>query len=191
MALKDINEQTTLREVICRQYALLSAIHACASKGIKTRNRLFYMVYHRSYNDYMSGKKQITSLVRDEKEKILQPRCCVYCGSMETLSIDHLFPRKRGGEDIAENLVLACRKCNSSKNDGDMVTWYRSRGQEVPLLLYRRYLKLVVKVLQEENLLDEKAFSVQKDLPFDLDNLYRNDNISVANAMIFTAPMME
>ena len=33
---------------------------------------------------------------------------CQYCGSREQLSIDHVMPRSRGGQDIWENVTTAC-----------------------------------------------------------------------------------
>ena len=40
---------------------------------------------------------------------------CVYCGSKQTLTIDHVFPRHRGGETTWENMVCSCLKCNNKK----------------------------------------------------------------------------
>ena len=40
---------------------------------------------------------------------------CVYCGSKSTLTIDHVFPRHRGGETTWENVVCCCLKCNNKK----------------------------------------------------------------------------
>jgi 5-methylcytosine-specific restriction endonuclease McrA len=40
---------------------------------------------------------------------------CVYCGSRETLTIDHVFPRSRGGETSWENVVTSCLRCNNKK----------------------------------------------------------------------------
>ena len=40
---------------------------------------------------------------------------CQYCGSKKHLSIDHVIPRCRGGEDTWENLVVACSSCNVKK----------------------------------------------------------------------------
>lgn len=52
-------------------------------------------------------KKNI--LKRDEN-------CCQYCGSHHSdLTIDHIIPRSRGGTDSWENLVAACKTCNSRK----------------------------------------------------------------------------
>ncbi len=42
---------------------------------------------------------------------------CVYCGSRETLTIDHVFPRHRGGENTWENVVCSCLKCNNKKGN--------------------------------------------------------------------------
>jgi 5-methylcytosine-specific restriction endonuclease McrA len=43
--------------------------------------------------------------------------CCLYCGSRHQLSIDHVIPRSRGGNDSWENLATACQKCNAKKGD--------------------------------------------------------------------------
>jgi 5-methylcytosine-specific restriction endonuclease McrA len=43
---------------------------------------------------------------------------CQYCGkkfSEQELTIDHVIPRERGGRNTWENLVTACRQCNSLK----------------------------------------------------------------------------
>jgi 5-methylcytosine-specific restriction endonuclease McrA len=41
---------------------------------------------------------------------------CQYCGLMGvTLTVDHIMPKSRGGEDSWENLVSACLRCNNMK----------------------------------------------------------------------------
>ena len=43
---------------------------------------------------------------------------CAYCGRADLpLTIDHIFPRSRGGDDSWENLVAACLPCNNRKGD--------------------------------------------------------------------------
>lgn len=42
---------------------------------------------------------------------------CLYCGSREKLTIDHVIPRSRGGDDSWENLVSACTSCNHRKGN--------------------------------------------------------------------------
>jgi len=58
---------------------------------------------------------------------------CVYCGSTAETSgahvhLDHLVPRSTGGQDVATNLVTACRSCNSARHDMPLATWCRLRG---------------------------------------------------------------
>ena len=42
---------------------------------------------------------------------------CQYCGSTSRLTIDHVFPKSRGGKDTWENLVAACVPCNNRKGN--------------------------------------------------------------------------
>ena len=41
---------------------------------------------------------------------------CQYCGGRAE-SIDHVHPRSRGGEHAWDNVVAACRRCNTLKRD--------------------------------------------------------------------------
>jgi DNA-directed RNA polymerase subunit RPC12/RpoP len=40
---------------------------------------------------------------------------CQYCGSKKNLTIDHVKPRSKGGNDTWTNLVTACSSCNVKK----------------------------------------------------------------------------
>jgi len=40
---------------------------------------------------------------------------CVYCGQKDKLCLDHAYPIALGGYDDVENLVCACKACNSGK----------------------------------------------------------------------------
>lgn len=42
---------------------------------------------------------------------------CLYCGSTNNLTIDHIVPRSRGGRDTWENLATSCNRCNVTKGD--------------------------------------------------------------------------
>ncbi len=41
---------------------------------------------------------------------------CQYCGAAAE-NIDHVIPRSRGGQHVWENVVAACRPCNTRKED--------------------------------------------------------------------------
>lgn len=45
---------------------------------------------------------------------------CQYCGAkvgMRSGTRDHVMPRSKGGPDVIENVVAACRRCNSAKDN--------------------------------------------------------------------------
>ena len=43
---------------------------------------------------------------------------CQYCGDKSSpLTIDHILPKGRGGQDSWENLVTACKFCNQKKGN--------------------------------------------------------------------------
>jgi hypothetical protein len=54
---------------------------------------------------------------------------CAYCGKTpiddKSLTIDHVKPRSRGGEDRTRNCIPACRRCNHAKGSEEWMAWYR------------------------------------------------------------------
>jgi len=40
---------------------------------------------------------------------------CQYCGSKSALTLDHIIPKSRGGQDSWDNLVTCCNPCNNKK----------------------------------------------------------------------------
>lgn len=92
-----------------------------------------------------SGRRAIVLLLKDRAEVLSEctirlksyiriPRCkvsrekptkagiynrdgqkCQYCGSTKSLTIDHVHPKSRGGEDSWENMVVCCSSCNVRK----------------------------------------------------------------------------
>jgi len=59
----------------------------------------------------------LSTLTAQEWEVILEAagHACVYCGSGERLSMDHLTPISKGGPHTSENVAPACLPCNLSK----------------------------------------------------------------------------
>ena len=51
---------------------------------------------------------------------------CVYCGSPAT-TVDHVWPRSRGGPEAESNLVPACWSRNPSKADRLLTGWHAPR----------------------------------------------------------------
>lgn len=48
---------------------------------------------------------------------------CAYCGATDRITQDHVIPLSQGGTDSIENVVPACRSCNSSKGDKTPEEW--------------------------------------------------------------------
>jgi 5-methylcytosine-specific restriction endonuclease McrA len=60
-----------------------------------------------------SGSKRLRIYMRDKFR-------CQYCGEKKTptaLTLDHIHPRSRGGDNSPLNIVTACVKCNNRKGD--------------------------------------------------------------------------
>lgn len=58
-----------------------------------------------------SGMKRLRIYMRDKFR-------CQYCGEKKKpteLTLDHIFPRSRGGENSPVNIVTACTTCNNRK----------------------------------------------------------------------------
>ena len=54
---------------------------------------------------------------------------CVYCGEtyeLHELTLDHVYPRSLGGEDITTNVLPACKKCNQAKGSENWKDWMRN-----------------------------------------------------------------
>jgi 5-methylcytosine-specific restriction endonuclease McrA len=57
-----------------------------------------------------------TSAWRKIRQSVInRDGCCQMCGTEERLSVDHIIPRKLGGDDNLSNLQVLCVSCNSSK----------------------------------------------------------------------------
>lgn len=159
----------TVREQIAWSYANLARAHAALEHGVDTYQPVHHMIRNRLYRGLVSGSMSMRSLYDDERMKMLMPQACCYCGSVENLAVDHLIPRARGGPDEADNLVWACRSCNSSKHGRDMLEWATAKGFFPSILLLRRYLKIVARYCEDRDLMETDLGTLSSiDVPFDL-----------------------
>ncbi len=78
---------------------------------------------HRAATIQRRARKRgaITALTAAEWEAILEAagHACIYCGSQEQITQDHLTPLARAGEHTAENVAPACLPCNQRKGVKD------------------------------------------------------------------------
>src|SRR4051812_33772497 len=160
-------EITTVGELLHWSYANLAMAHSAISAKAEKYGRTQFMVRTRLYAGLNNRTMSIGPLADDERLKMVLPQACCYCGGREHLSVDHLIPTKRGGANAGENLVWACRSCNSSKCARDALEWLAERDQFPPVLLLRRYLKLAIE-MSRERILMNTPIVVAPELPFSL-----------------------
>lgn len=98
-------------------------------------------VAHLSYHQYLAAMECLTSAEAKRRwrkaiKEAWSNRCC-FCGeppiSDKSLTIDHLKPRSKGGEDISTNCLPACLKHNQSKGSEDWQPWFRSQSFYDPI----------------------------------------------------------
>lgn len=155
----------TLGDLLFTAYANLAMAHMAIVAGDARYGRKHYAVRARLLAGLRNGTMNVGSLLDDERLKMLLPSHCAYCGSSQSLTIDHVFPRARGGADDPDNAVWACRSCNSSKGKKDLLDWYGERGVRPPILLVRRYLKQSLAIARARGVVDTPV-SELPDVPF-------------------------
>jgi len=162
----------TVREQIYYSYANLAMAHTAIVKKQDKYGPFNFMIRSKLFNGLKSGTMNMRTIFDDEKIKLQTGQICNYCGSTEKLALDHIFPQKYGGQDDAENLIFACRTCNSSKGKKDLMEWMAFRGQFLPLMIIRRYLKLTFNYCNHNGLLDKNIEDLKEmGLPFRIDLL--------------------
>jgi hypothetical protein len=165
-------EIVTVGELLFWSYANLAMAHSAISSKAEKYGRTHFMIRSRLYAGLNKQTMNIGPLADDERLKMVLPQACCYCGSRENLSADHLIPTSRGGANVGDNLVWACRSCNSSKCARDVLEWLAERSQFPSLLLLRRYLKIAIEMSRERNLINE-PLSAAPELPFSLSAIPR------------------
>ncbi len=162
----------TVRQLIYLSYSNLAMAHTAVEKKQNEYERFNYMIRAKLLKGLTEGTMNMRTIFDDEKIKLETGQICNYCGSNEKLALDHIFPQKFGGLDDAENLIFACRTCNSSKGKKDLMEWMDFRNQFLPLMIIRRYLKLTFKYCVEKDLIDKKIDELKEMiLPFRIELL--------------------
>lgn len=171
MAKADIDIlQLTLKEHLFYAYANLAMVHTAIDNKQLKFDKFNYAIRAKLYKGLLTGEMNVKTLFDDEKIKLSIGTRCNYCNSTDQLALDHILPQKLGGKDNGDNLVYACKTCNSSKGKKDLMEWMIFRGDHfLPLMIIRRYLKLVITFCIENNLMDLKISEIEFDkVPFKL-----------------------
>jgi 5-methylcytosine-specific restriction endonuclease McrA len=82
----------------------------------------------RKKHDSRKGRESLSKRLGKTARRIKarDGHVCVYCGSDGDgahLQLDHLTPRSHGGEDVATNICVACRRCNAARQNMTLKQW--------------------------------------------------------------------
>jgi len=181
----------TIGDSLYWSYANLAMHIVAVEDGVSTASEKHFRIRSRLFSGLRKGTMKVQGFFRDEKLKLDAPRVCWFCADTDRLSADHIIPRDRGGVDSGENLIYACRTCNSSKGAKDLLQWMEWRGEFPSLLLLRRYLKQAIHYCERHNLMEtlmEEATNIKNDLPFDLDRIPHNYP-EISELRLFVVPL--
>lgn len=79
---------------------------------------------NRKYNRRIQKNKTKNRLTTNELIQIYKEYpSCIYCHSKKDLTIEHIKALKNDGQHSKENVMMACRKCNASKNSTPLKIW--------------------------------------------------------------------
>lgn len=112
------------KDVVDRQVenALLKRALGYSYKEI-TRERIVDTGQRERHN----GESELTEKEWEFAIKYFNGKCA-YCGAYTSNPTkDHVKPLHQGGTLSKENVVPCCKKCNSSKKDHEMLSWYQKQ----------------------------------------------------------------
>ena len=81
---------------------------------------------------------------------------CMYCGSDENLTVDHVIPKSKGGKSTWENCVAACQKCNNKKGDktpSEAKMFFKNNKQPI-IPTVNEFIKIKMKMYDLDKILN-------------------------------------
>ena len=157
-------------------YASYSGLQMMAFAFSKEKKKYSYSCYafrQTVIKKYKDGAMHVGDMYKERIRQFMDAHDkCWYCGCPITecgaLTADHVFPRAKGGEMIADNLIMVCKHCNSSKGKKGLLEWYYERGEFPPMRVLGHFLKLVYQYAIDHGFFDKPIAEVMAmELPFD------------------------
>jgi hypothetical protein len=145
----------TIEEEIFYEYAKL--VSRAAFKG-----RINYGFVMDRFTALKSKTITMSGSIREWQREQEMPRVCVFCGSDKDLTTDHLIARHRGGSDAADNLVLSCKSCNSSRGEKGVFEWLGLiRKEALHRLVAGKYLKELYALHEKKGTLSKSVSELE------------------------------
>lgn len=159
-------------EILYFSYANVQMLSVAISLGKIKFDRQCYMIRAKAFKAYKEGRWNIHDLLEENIAKIKSDARCWYCGKVfvdkSELTLDHVFPKSKGGANNMDNIIMVCKHCNSSKRDIDLLEWFFESRCEFPSVhILAHYLKQVYLYARENNLLGKEKEEIELlQLPF-------------------------
>ncbi len=147
-------EVRTIRDLIYYQYAKIIAKSALGPDAKKSS----YGFIKTTFRQLKSDEKRWSEILREDRQLVEAEKRCVYCGTTEDLSWEHIVPRSLHINDRCpdcdriqgiHNQIWACKRCNSRKGKKGLYHFYREMHPDakiqdiIPPLLEKKYLKTI------------------------------------------------
>lgn len=148
----------TIQDLIYFQYAKIIVKSAMKTEDNQTAKKNHYGMIKNKFRELKSGKISWSAILREDLQFLESEKQCVYCGSTENLTKEHIIPKSLFINErcpscdkiqAIHNLMWACKGCNSRKHTKGLYTFYHERYPDqkksdlLPPLLEKKYLKLM------------------------------------------------
>jgi 5-methylcytosine-specific restriction endonuclease McrA len=97
----------------------------------RARHREHHLALHRLHQFKRRHQKEASadgSVTLEVLQRVYTSEVCSYCCEdvmPKDRTLDHVVPLARGGAHTADNVTMACKRCNSSKRDQDLDTFLK------------------------------------------------------------------
>ncbi|MEW6526352.1 MAG: HNH endonuclease [Spirochaetota bacterium] len=147
-------EVCTIRDLIYYQYAKIIA-RSALGPGAKKHS---YGFIKKTFQQLKNDEKKWSEILREDKQLMEAEKKCIYCGSKENLSWEHIVPRSLSINERCpacdriqgiHNQIWACKSCNSKKGTKGLYHFYKEMHPDakiqdiIPPLLEKKYLKTI------------------------------------------------
>lgn len=154
----------TIQDLIYFQYAKQITRSAFHLENGSAAKKKYYGFIKKTFKDLKSNTKKWSDILREDLQLVEAEKSCVYCGSTENLSKEHIVPKTLNINERCHscdtiqsihNIVWACRSCNSQKGTRGLYHFFKERHPDnekyfdyLPSLLEKKYLKTIYKCHQ-------------------------------------------
>lgn len=149
-------EVKTIQDLIFYQYAKIIVKSAMKTGDNESAKAKHYGMIKNKFRDLKCGKISWSDIMREDLQFMECDKTCIYCGSAENITKDHIIPKSlcinekcANCEKIQSihNIIWACKNCNSKKGTKGLYEFFhelypdKKKSDLLPTLLEKKYLK--------------------------------------------------